>query len=104
MDDGRESILLPRDSEALMVITRLRDEAHRFAITYHRALRERKIRESVLDEIPGIGEAKKVKLLKAFKSISGIARAEAAEVAKIAAVDLATAAEIIRAAAYTARN
>ena len=104
LDDGRESILLPRDSEALMVITRLRDEAHRFAITYHRALRERKIRESVLDEIPGIGEAKKVKLLKAFKSIGGIARAEAAEVAKIAAVDLATAAEIIRAAAYTARN
>ena len=101
LDDGRESILLPRDSEALMVITRLRDEAHRFAITYHRALRERKIRESVLDDIPGIGEAKKVKLLKAFKSIGGIARAEVALVAKTAAVDLGTAAEIVRAAGLT---
>ncbi|MBO6066639.1 MAG: UvrB/UvrC motif-containing protein, partial [Kiritimatiellae bacterium] len=101
LDDGRESILQPRDSEALMVITRLRDEAHRFAITYHRALRERKIRESVLDEIPGIGEAKKVKLLKAFKSIGGIARAEVALVAKTAAVDSGTAAEIVRAAGLT---
>ena len=96
LDDGRESILLPRDSEALMVITRLRDEAHRFAITYHRALRERTIKESVLDEVPGIGPAKKEKLLKFFKSIPLLAKAEAAEVAKVAGTGLETAREILR--------
>ncbi len=96
LDDGRENIFLPRDSEALMVITRLRDEAHRFAITYHRSLRDRTIRESVLDEIPGIGEAKKIKLLKKFKSVYGIAKASAADIAKTAGVGEETANEIIR--------
>ncbi len=96
LDDGRENIFLPRDSEALMVITRLRDEAHRFAITYHRSLRDRAIKESVLDEIPGIGEAKKIKLLKKFKSIYGIAKAPPADIAKTAGVGEETANEIIR--------
>ena len=93
------SLLLPRDSQALFVITRLRDEAHRFAITYHRNLRERTIRESVLDEVPGIGEAKKVKLLKAFKSIYGIARADESEIAAVAGVNAQVAAAVRRAAA-----
>ena len=44
-DDGRENLLLPRDSEALFVCTRLRDEAHRFAITYHRHLRDKDLRD-----------------------------------------------------------
>ena len=96
LDDGRESVLLPRDSEALMVITRLRDEAHRFAITYHRSLRERAIKESVLDEVPGIGQAKKEKLLKFFKSIPLLAKADATEVAKVAGVSPDTAREILR--------
>ena len=86
LDDGRENLLLPRDSEALFVCTRLRDEAHRFAITYHRNLREKTIRESVLDEVPGIGEAKKLKLLKAFRSVRGIAAAEIDEIASVAGV------------------
>ena len=68
------------------MLTRLRDEAHRFAITYHRSLRERAIRESALDEVPGIGAAKKLKLLKRFGSVRGIARASAAEVAACAGV------------------
>jgi len=96
LDDGRENLMLPRDSQALFVCTRLRDEAHRFAITYHRSLREKSIRESVLDEVPGIGEAKKVKLLKTFKSVHGIARATADDVAKVAGVGLATAEDVLR--------
>ena len=96
LDDGRESILLSRDSQALFVITRLRDEAHRFAITYHRALRERTIRESVLDEVPGIGEAKKLKLLKKFHTIGGIVRAGRDEIARVAGVSEAIADEILR--------
>lgn len=96
-DDGRPNLLLPRDSEALFVCTRLRDEAHRFAITYHRNLREKAIRESVLDEIPGIGEAKKVKLLKTFKSVYGIARASAEEVASAAGVNATVAEAVLKA-------
>ena len=97
LDDGRPNVFLPRDSQALMVITRLRDEAHRFAITYHRSLRERTIRESVLDEVPGVGEAKKVKLLTTFKSVYGIARATEEEIASAAGVNIETAQAILRA-------
>ena len=102
LDDGRPDVWLPRDSQALMVITRLRDEAHRFAITYHRNLREKSIRESVLDEIPGIGEAKKVKLLKTFKSIYGIARATVADIAAAAGVNETIAAEVQKVACSAA--
>ena len=102
LDDGRENVLLPRDSQALFVLTRLRDEAHRFAITHHRKLRDRSIRESVLDEVPGIGEAKKLKLLSRFKSIYGIARASVDEIASAAAVNAATAAEVLKAASNAA--
>lgn len=98
LDDGRESILLPRDSEALFVLTRLRDEAHRFAITYHRSLRERAIRESALDEVPGIGAAKKAKLLKRFGSVRGIARASVDEVAACAGVGRSVAEAVLAAA------
>ena len=102
LDDGRDNLLLPRDSQALFVCTRLRDEAHRFAITYHRNLREKTIRESVLDEIPGIGDAKKVKLLKVFKSIYGIARADENKVASAAGISLPLAREVIRRATAAA--
>lgn len=98
-DDERGTILLPRDSQALMVVTRLRDEAHRFAITYHRKLRERTIRESALDEVAGIGPAKKVALLKRFKSIYGVAKADEAEIAAAAGVGAEIAAAVKRAAA-----
>jgi excinuclease ABC subunit C len=81
-----------------MVVTRLRDEAHRFAITYHRNLREKAIRESVLDEISGIGPAKKIALLKKFNSIYGIARAEVDDIAKTAKVGEAIAQAVKNAA------
>ena len=98
LDDGRPDVFLPRDSQALMVITRLRDEAHRFAITYHRSLRERTIRESVLDEVPGIGEAKKTALLRRFRSVRGIARASVEDIASAAGVGAATAEAVLKAA------
>ena len=101
LGEGIDNLFLPRDSEALFVLTRLRDEAHRFAITYHRNLRERHIRESVLDEVPGIGEAKKVRLLKRFRTIYGIARSEVAEIAAVAGVSESVAAEVRRAAQST---
>ncbi len=94
LGDDRPNLFLPRDSEALFVLTRLRDEAHRFAITYHRALRARHIRESVLDEVPGIGDAKKVKLLKRFGSIRGVAKASVEDIAACAGVALRIAEEV----------
>ena len=97
-DDERGDIFLPRDSQGLFVATRLRDEAHRFAITYHRNLRERTIRESVLDEVPGIGPAKKVALLKRFRSVYGVAKAEEADIASAAGVSLEIAAAVKKAA------
>jgi excinuclease ABC subunit C len=97
-DDERGEIVLPRDSQGLFVATRLRDEAHRFAIAYHRNLRERAIRESALDEVPGIGPAKKMALLRKFRSVHGIARANKDEIAAVAGVGDAIATAVLRAA------
>jgi excinuclease ABC subunit C len=87
-------VVLPRDSQGLFVATRLRDEAHRFAVAYHRSLRERTIRESVLDEVQGIGSAKKAALLKRYHSVRGIAGAEESEIARIAGVNIDTARQV----------
>ena len=69
------SILLPRDSQALYLVQRIRDEAHRFAITYHRKLREKRGTASLLDEIPGIGPKRRRALLQAFGSVDAIRQA-----------------------------
>ena len=69
------------DSPALRVIQQIRDEAHRFALTYHRKLRARRIQESVLDDIQGIGKRRKEKLLAHFGSVERLRRAAEAEIA-----------------------
>lgn len=74
---------IPRTSSALKLLQSIRDEAHRFAITYHRLLRKRRTLESVLDEIPGVGPARRKALLNHFGTM---ARLRAAEVEDIAAV------------------
>jgi excinuclease ABC subunit C len=89
------NLLLPRNSAALTVVTRLRDEAHRFAITYHRDLRRQRIMESQLDEIPGIGSAKKELLLKYFGSIARLSRATVDQIAEAPGIGKKTA-ELIR--------
>lgn len=82
--ERQEAILrLPDDSPALQVLQRLRDEAHRFALTYHRALRNRRIRESTLDDLPGIGPRKKAALLRRFGSVSRLRQAPVEEVASV---------------------
>ncbi|MFZ5647860.1 MAG: excinuclease ABC subunit UvrC [Bacillota bacterium] len=81
---GREEpIYLPRDSGALYLLQRIRDEAHRFAVTYHRQLRTRRNLKSLLDEIEGIGEARKRALLRAFPTIEAIAGATPEELAAV---------------------
>jgi excinuclease ABC subunit C len=64
-----EPIRIPRDSEALYLLQQVRDEAHRFAITYHRQLRDKKMIVSVLDDVPGLGPTRKKRLLKEFGSV-----------------------------------
>ena len=64
-----EPVRIPRDSEALYLLQQVRDEAHRFAITYHRQLRDKKMTKSVLDDVPGLGPTRKKRLLKEFGSV-----------------------------------
>src|SRR5439155_9717680 len=64
-----DPIRIPRTSEALYILQHVRDEAHRFAIGYHRQRREGKVTRSVLDDVPGIGRSRKAALLKWFGSV-----------------------------------
>ena len=81
---GRSApIILPRDSQALFLVQRIRDEAHRFAVTYHRRLREEQSTASILDEIPGIGPQRRRALLKAFGSLDAIRQATVDELAAV---------------------
>jgi len=84
--DGVPPIALPESSAALKVLKQLRDEAHRCALLYHRSLRNKRIRESALDEIRGIGDRKKGILLKRFGSVRRLARASEAEIAAVPGV------------------
>lgn len=76
-------VVLPIGSPALMLVTRLRDEAHRFALTYHRKLRDKRLHGSVLDEIPGIGPRRRRMLLRSFGSIAAIRNATVEEIAAV---------------------
>ena len=67
-----EPVRIPRQSEALYLLQRIRDEAHRFAITYHRQLRDKRMLKSVVDDIPGLGPARKKRLLKELGGVGGV--------------------------------
>jgi len=69
MPGQSEPIRIPRDSEALYLLQQVRDEAHRFAITYHRQLRGKRMTKSVLDDVPGLGPTRRARLLREFGSI-----------------------------------
>ena len=79
-----QEIPISRDSEGFRLVTRIQDEAHRFAIEYHRSLRSKEQVHSVLDDIPGIGPARRKALMKAFQTLEDI---RAADVETLAAVD-----------------
>ena len=91
---GREPFKLPERDPALYFVQRLRDEAHRFAIGTHRARRKKDIAKSPLDEIGGIGPARKRALLHAFGTAKAISRATLADLEKVAGVNAATARRI----------
>ena len=79
-------IPLPHNSEAFHLLTRIQDEVHRFAIEYHRSLRTKEQVRSVLDDIPGIGPARRRALMKAFPSLDDIRSADVETIMKKAAL------------------
>lgn len=86
--EGKEDpIILPRDSKSLYLLMRVRDEAHRFAITYHRSLRGKRNLASILDDIPGVGEKRRQNLLKHFGSFKKIFEASIEELAQVKGVN-----------------
>jgi len=89
-----KEIPIDTHSEGFKLITRIQDEAHRFAIEYHRSLRSKEQVRSVLDEIPGVGPARRKALMKCFDSIETIKNATAAELHEKAGIPLTTAQEI----------
>ena len=78
-----EPIIFPRHSEALYLFQRIRDEAHRFAITFHRSKRSKMMLESLLDEVPGLGQSRSRSLLERFGSVTALRKASVAELAAV---------------------
>jgi excinuclease ABC subunit C len=89
-----DPIVLPPNSAGLHLVMRLRDEAHRFAITYHRQRRDKAMTRSALDALAGVGPVRKKRLLAAFGSVSAIKRATIDEVAAVKGMTPALAAQI----------
>ena len=79
--DLAEPVRLPRNSQALYLLQRVRDEAHRFAVTYHRTVRGKRVRQSALDAVPGIGPKRKRALLRKFGSVKALRAASIEEIA-----------------------
>ncbi len=81
LPDNADPLIFPRNSEGLYLLQRIRDEAHRFAITFHRSRRSKVMLESLLDEIPGLGSARRTALLDRFGSVTAIRKAAVSELA-----------------------
>jgi excinuclease ABC subunit C len=95
LPDAAEPVVLPRTSEALYLMQRVRDEAHRFANTHHRERRGKAMTVSALDDIPGLGPTRRQALMKTFGSVKKIRAASAEEIANVPGIGLATAESIV---------
>lgn len=89
-----KEIQMPLTSEGFKLVTRIQDEVHRFAITYHRKLRQERNLHSVLDDIPGIGEVRRKALLRHFGSVENIAQAEVADLLEVAEMTIPSAEQV----------
>jgi excinuclease ABC subunit C len=83
LPDRTDPVILPRTSEGLYLLQRIRDEAHRFAITHHRNRRSKSMVESVLDDVPGLGEVRRKTLLKHFGSLRKLRAARLEDIASV---------------------
>ncbi|KAA1417172.1 excinuclease ABC subunit UvrC [Nocardioides humilatus] len=86
-----DPVILPRSSEGLYLLQRVRDEAHRFAIAHHRGRRSKSMVESLLDDVPGLGEVRRKTLLRHFGSLKKLREAEAADIAAVPGIGPRTA-------------
>ena len=91
---NNNEIPIETNSEGFRLITRIQDEAHRFAIEYHRSLRSREQVHSVLDDIPGIGERRRKALMRRFRGIEGIREASVEELAETESMNAASAKQV----------
>jgi len=98
-----EPVVLPRTSEALYMLQRVRDEAHRFAVRYHRDRRSKRVQNSALDGIPGLGQTRRNALIKHFGSVKKLRKATVEEITEVPGVGRRTA-EAVRAALVEASD
>ena len=94
-----DPVILPRTSEGLYLLQRVRDEAHRFAIAYHRQRRSRRMVDSLLDQVPGLGDVRRTALLKRFGSLKRLRAATVDELAEVPGIGPQTAQAIVAALA-----
>jgi len=92
-------VVLPRSSEGLYLLQRVRDEAHRFAITFHRQRRSKTMTASALDSVPGLGQTRRTALLRHFGSLKRVRAATAEEIAEVPGIGAATARAVVEALA-----
>ncbi|MFI6485436.1 excinuclease ABC subunit UvrC [Nonomuraea sp. NPDC050663] len=90
-----QPVIMARSSEGLYLLQRVRDEAHRFAITYHRSKRAKSLKESALDSVPGLGPARKQALLKHFGSVKRLREASVTEICEVQGIGPAIAEVIV---------
>ncbi|MFJ5109031.1 excinuclease ABC subunit UvrC [Streptomyces sp. NPDC088551] len=100
--DESDPVVLPRSSEGLYLLQRVRDEAHRFAITYQRAKRAKRVRSSPLDDVPGLGESRKQSLIKHFGSVKKLRQATIDQICEVPGVGRKTAESVVVAFAKAA--
>ncbi len=94
LPDQQDPVILARTSEGLYLLQRVRDEAHRFAITHHRSRRSKSMVESVLDDVPGLGEVRRRTLLKHFGSLRKLRSATVDDIAQVPGIGTRTATAI----------
>ncbi|WP_236077463.1 excinuclease ABC subunit UvrC [Rhodococcus sp. P1Y] len=92
-----DPVILPRTSESLYLLQRVRDEAHRFAITFHRSKRSRRMTASALDSVRGLGEARRTALVTHFGSVAKLKEATVAEITEVPGIGAATAKSVLEA-------
>ncbi len=92
-----DPIIMPRNSEGLYLLQRVRDEAHRFAIAYHRSKRSKRMTASVLDSVPGLGEHRRKALVTHFGSIARLKEATVDQITAVPGIGVATAAAVLEA-------
>jgi excinuclease ABC subunit C len=100
--DDEDPVILPRSSEGLYLLQRVRDEAHRFAIAYQRSKRTKTLRSGALDQVPGLGETRKQALLKHFGSLKRLRAATPEEICQVPGIGRRTAETVVAALASAA--